>query len=286
MLADGVLSKLPGITYTGEIDFVWRYGASFRNHDVRFSGSESHIRYIRKWFDEFNANTPSNVVLDKTPSNSLRLAWLKTVFPESKVIHLIRDGRAVALSAYREWHGFSPDALDSADFRAMDPLSKIQSLTKRKLRLRHRVRDLRSLAETTAYLKKGLAAYSKVFGVSRSRNTWGPRPPGLATIARDCSALEACAFQWDQCVRRAMVDGAEYGNNYMELRYEDLLDEPFASIDNILEFIEFDRRTVNVPELADCIVGDPESFRVNSDPKDLLLLDRLLEPTLRHLRYK
>ncbi len=35
---------------------------------------------------------------DKTPFNTLRLKWIKRVFPEAKYIHLIRDGRDVVSS--------------------------------------------------------------------------------------------------------------------------------------------------------------------------------------------
>lgn len=36
---------------------------------------------------------------DKTPKNLQRMAWQQTAFPEARFIHIIRDGRDVALSA-------------------------------------------------------------------------------------------------------------------------------------------------------------------------------------------
>ena len=42
--------------------------------------------------------------LEKTPENCLRLPFLEALFPEIKVIHLVRDGRANVHSLMEGWH--------------------------------------------------------------------------------------------------------------------------------------------------------------------------------------
>nr|WP_206749529.1 sulfotransferase [Synechococcus sp. UW106] len=51
-----------------------------------------------------NAKVPQNSILaigDKTPANSFHIPTLKKLFPRCRFIHLLRDGRDVAVSAYR-----------------------------------------------------------------------------------------------------------------------------------------------------------------------------------------
>tara|TARA_R110002049_G_scaffold44333_3_gene129876 strand:+ start:123051 stop:123893 length:843 start_codon:yes stop_codon:yes gene_type:complete len=46
---------------------------------------------------------------DKTPKNLLRMPWLQQVLPEARFIHIIRDGRDVALSWKSVWIGERAD---------------------------------------------------------------------------------------------------------------------------------------------------------------------------------
>lgn len=59
---------------------------------------------LRTWISERMLAGPNrpNVLLfgDKTPAHSFHLHFIKRIFPDAKFIHLIRDGRDVAVSAY------------------------------------------------------------------------------------------------------------------------------------------------------------------------------------------
>jgi omega-hydroxy-beta-dihydromenaquinone-9 sulfotransferase len=41
------------------------------------------------------------VVLNRHPENSLRIHFIKAIFPSARIIHIVRDGRAVVCSNYR-----------------------------------------------------------------------------------------------------------------------------------------------------------------------------------------
>ena len=50
------------------------------------------------------ANAPRESILalgDKTPANSFHIPTLKQLFPRSRFLHILRDGRDVAISAFR-----------------------------------------------------------------------------------------------------------------------------------------------------------------------------------------
>ncbi len=68
---------------------------------------QEFLPLMRSWILNImvrNAKAPQNALLalgDKTPANSFHIPVLKQLFPRSRFIHLLRDGRDVAVSAFR-----------------------------------------------------------------------------------------------------------------------------------------------------------------------------------------
>ena len=68
---------------------------------------QEFLRLMQSWMLKImmrNAKAPQDSILalgDKTPANSFHIPTLKQVFPRSRFIHLLRDGRDVAVSAFR-----------------------------------------------------------------------------------------------------------------------------------------------------------------------------------------
>lgn len=283
LLADRIMSSMPGVGYTGEIDFVWRYGEPFKHHDVRVSGKRSHIQYIRNWFSRFRSSSSAEIIVDKTPSNVLRIPWIKSVFPDAKFIHIIRDGRAVSLSSRDEWAGLSSSSLDSREYRMFPAHKKILHLSRRKLRVGQRIRDIRSALVALGDIPKAVSAYGKIFGANIGRSTWGPRVPGLRDIAMELSVLDACAFQWDFCVRQGRMACGEMENS-IEIRYERLLKRPFEEIERVAEFMGVSSCDSEVQDAVASIDATRSTMPRGSD-EELEYLSRLLHPTLVDLGY-
>jgi hypothetical protein len=100
---------------------------------------------------------------DKTPWFIMRISELSELFPESRFVHLIRDGRDVALS----------------------------------------IREM----------------------------SWGP------------SRMPALAEFWAKRIRTGRTEGARLGDaRYLELRYEDLVEDPARELRRVCAFIELDFR--------------------------------------------
>jgi hypothetical protein len=69
------------------------------------SRSKTYSQFVSILFSEFAKKKGKRLAGEKTPHYVLSLPQLNTLFPRTKIIHLIRDGRDVALSA-RQWeHG-------------------------------------------------------------------------------------------------------------------------------------------------------------------------------------
>ena len=68
---------------------------------------QEFLRMMQSWILNImmrNAKAPRESILalgDKTPANSFHIPTLKQLFPRSRFIHLLRDGRDVAVSAFR-----------------------------------------------------------------------------------------------------------------------------------------------------------------------------------------
>jgi len=80
---------------------------------------QEFFRLMRSWILQImirNAGAPTESILalgDKTPANSFHITTLKRLFPGAQFIHILRDGRDVAVSAFRHRErilGESPQA--------------------------------------------------------------------------------------------------------------------------------------------------------------------------------
>jgi hypothetical protein len=135
--------------------------------------------------------TGKRMVGDKSPLLTPEtIKEIAEIYPEAKVIHIIRDGRDAAVSAVHHSWNFG------------------------KAR------------------KKNAAASSK-----READRQEISKTGESMFAGD--SLEKMAAEWGERVGRTIEDGpALLGNNYAEVRYEDLLERPEEEVRRLLEFLE------------------------------------------------
>tara|TARA_Y100000739_G_scaffold153341_1_gene132303 strand:+ start:99 stop:974 length:876 start_codon:yes stop_codon:yes gene_type:complete len=67
---------------------------------------QEFLRVMRSWILNImvrNTRVPENTIValgDKTPANSFHIPALKQLFPRSRFLHILRDGRDVAVSAF------------------------------------------------------------------------------------------------------------------------------------------------------------------------------------------
>ena len=73
----------------------------------RIAGDRAPIRYVDfvgRLFDEYAARQGKLLAGDKTPGYVRRMAWLHELWPEARLVHIIRDPRDVCLSML-DWSG-------------------------------------------------------------------------------------------------------------------------------------------------------------------------------------
>lgn len=224
-----ILSQHPDLAYIEEPNLIWRYRNAKLHSDYfpEHLATDKIIKYINNRFVEYVNKSGKKRLLEKTPANTMRLAFVRKVLPNSKIIHLIRDGRDVTYSASRKWL-FEEDK------------NKYLPGEKSSLRLlKKQIQKIKQvpLCDFPYYQKEILSAVLYHFG-AKKRIVWGPRFPGIRDYVKVHTVPEVCALQWKASIELVLKDRYKINiNDYFELTYEDLCSSPLKKIKEILDFL-------------------------------------------------
>ena len=221
MLRD-VLVQVPGFgTWPcDEINYIWRHGnRGFATDEFTRSMATPRVKqFVRSKFEQIATRFNLTTVVEKTCANSLRCGFVAEVLPEARFVHIVRDGRDVAVSAAQRWKA---------------PLDLGYIAKKAKF---VPVSDLPYYA--TKYF--GNRIYRLVRGGKRL-STWGPRFTGMQEALANHSLPVACAMQWQACVSRTLADLADIpASQQITLTYEKFTNAPEGAVLEIAEFLKLD----------------------------------------------
>jgi hypothetical protein len=147
---------------------------------------------------------------DRTPHYVSNLDEIHTLYPEAKIIHIIRDGRDVAVSNLHAVWNSSRDRGGPVDLNPED------------------------LERRDAYFK------------DRRKHL----DEGRSIFARQ--RMNQLASSWNDVVRRGREDGEGlFGGNYLEVRYESLLEDPRPELARLFGFLEVGREKGVVERVAE-----------------------------------
>jgi hypothetical protein len=208
-----------------EINYIWRHGnIAFPTDELLPQHAYPEVRrYIRERFEQRSRQLGGRRIVEKTCANVLRVGFIHSVFPEAHIIHLVRDGRAVAESARRRWVA-PPDLRYLAEKLAWVPLTDMPYYGLRYL-----------------YFQAGRLASRT--GAPKS---WGPRYTGQQDIPPGISLIEKCGLQWRACVLAGEAGLHQLPANLgMTVRYENLVRDPVETTQRILSH-------VGVPFATEC----------------------------------
>ena len=209
------LGRSKDVAYWVEPRHVWSYGNWFLPDDLLTRGHarESVKRCIRKRFTRFVQRSQANRLCEKTPSNCLRIPFIREVFPDAKLIILFRDGRAV--------------------FRSTQAMLKTGIGWDR---VRQRLRET-SIWDLPAFADRIPWMWRKLIG--KPLDFWGVRPPGWRVWVREDTPNVIRAKQWAGCVQ-GILDSIEHttDRNVHVTRYEDLMSREDA-VRSLVDFCGF-----------------------------------------------
>jgi hypothetical protein len=210
-----VLGSHPDVALANEPRMVWRYGNDRRSDELRAEHATPRVvDHIHASFAALLRERGATRLVEKTPSNSVRPAFVNAVFPDACFIHITRNGWG-AVPSMRDFWARRAQGYDAKQARKM---------------LR-RAREAR-LSQLPFYARE---LVSRVLnGPASHVRLYGPRLAGLQAIADELGRLEASALQWRTCVDQSSIFGRGLGSDrYFELHLEEL---NAATITQILDF--------------------------------------------------
>jgi hypothetical protein len=143
------------------------------------------------------ARTGKRIVGDKSPQHTANLDEIYEIYPNARVIHIVRDGRDVAVSAVHHWWRL-----------AKGRTGGIFELTPEELEIRDAY-----LEDREGFLASGRSIFTEE-RLGQLARRWSYR---VGKAHRDGTAL--------------------YGERYLEIRYEDLLGDPLTNLRRVFELL-------------------------------------------------
>lgn len=247
---------------------IWKFGNDRKSDLLRPDDARPEvIAHIRREFAKQVREAGASRLLEKTPSNALRVDFVDQVLPDSKILHIIRNGLDSTLSIHSYWN------------RSAQGIKHVE-----KGRLKQRLKEV-SLSRLPYYAMEATRRFAP--GPIRrlvGQNVWGPRIPGLRGLLNDLELIEVCALQWRMCVESACLAGRQLpSDRYLEIRLEDLSPDVMRQIFTFCELEED-------PAVWDLFNEryDPKmaSYRkTEADPEMIAKARRWIDPTMRWLGY-
>lgn len=205
------LGRHPEVAYWEEPRPIWSTGHAWRGDDALAAAdlSPAIARRIDDRFARFLVESGRRRFCEKTPSNCLRLRFIAALYPDARVIHLVRDGRSVVASLL----GMLERPPDSGRIAA-----------------RWRETPWRDLPALVPLFCRDVIGRR----LRGSKSHWGPRPPGWREW-RDLPPATRLARQWRVLVETARRDLEAFpADQRLTVRLEDLAAAPGTWLDRIL----------------------------------------------------
>lgn len=277
---------------TSENRYIWNYGQASLKHDVREASDATPAvaSYIRKFFARASEKS-GRTIIDKTISNTFRVPFLHEVFPESPIIHLIRDGRDNVVSRRIQWFGgtssYRPDSGDPK--RAAGPSSDRLSFVRARLSHLFQMLGRGNLPPGRWWVAALDNAWPFLANLVSGRpRRYGERFAGLADCLAAHGVLVTAGIQWRESVMQARTAGRRLpAQSYLELAYEDLLRDPVPTWERIAEFLEIPVEGPSLDYMRKTLRPHNEGkWRGALTSDELARLEPHIRPTLEFLGYR
>lgn len=252
-----------------DVNYIWREGNESCPDDelsVERVTPELRSRIRSALYAQagLSVTAGNHIFLEKSVPNALRVPFVNAIFPEALFIHLVRDGRQVVESAYRNWRK-GPDASYL--------LQKIRSF------------PLRDWSYGIWYARNAAMRLLSWKG-GTSRATWGPRYRGIDMDVANLPLIQVVARQWSRCVEQSLrgLEPIPPARRF-EIRYEELTsdEERIAQLARFIGLPDVDRVVMKLKSTLEPSV-DGWAGRLNEEERELAMLE--MGETLRALRYE
>lgn len=277
LLADTLADNIDAC-YLNEINDFWKQVSPFLKTDFipeKYAKTKKAIRLKEKLYKKCD----EEVIIEKTAANSIRIPFLKGLFPDALFIHILRDGREVAISARKKYYG---------DIRKVTQDSEDNISTQTRIKhLKNQVFNKFKYAFNPLYYLSNFRRFTYMILKElklKKYTPWGIHYPGYSYLFKHLSPLEIAADQWQYSVlqiKNYFSEGVD--KNYYELKYEDLVSNTDKEIKNLIEFLKIENPKLLKNNIDTKIYN--EQYQ-NLEDGEKIILNRRLKFTLSSLGYK
>ncbi|MCC6680126.1 MAG: sulfotransferase [Phycisphaeraceae bacterium] len=263
-----VLSCHPDLHLVDEPRMIWRYGNDRKSDLLKPEDARPKvIAYIRNTFKRHLTKAGKPRLLEKTPSNALRLPFVERVLPSARIVHIMRNGLDSVLSIESFWRRSAHGLRNVAPGRFCQRLKELS--------MRRAPYYASELFRRTAPLP-----LRTLIGV----NPWGPRIPGINQMTREMDLLEICCLQWRMCVELSCQFGRTLPpDRYFECRLEDMSPQ---LMERIFRFCQLPESNAVQSFFQSRFQPDvPSARKRTADPAKVQQVLRWIEPTMKWLGY-
>ena len=258
-LLSQVFQAHPDLYLATEPRILWKFGNDGKSDALRPADARPEVvTHIRRELARRVRDAGRSRLVEKTPSNSLRVGFVDRVLPDAVFIHVMRAGAESVLSIRSFW-----------DRHATGLPSNFLWMRLKEMRLRQAPHYARE------FLRRALG---KLTPGAVGPAVWGPRPPGIDQMRRDLDLLEVCAWQWRMCVEHACREGRRLPQDrYTECRLEDVGEEMFERLARFCGLPPSPEMTGKFREVFDA--SQPTRRTRAADDEELAYVRSLIEPT-------
>ncbi|MEM1153474.1 MAG: sulfotransferase [Pseudomonadota bacterium] len=272
-----ILSADPRIQNAFESRYIWNFGQKDISIDCRqpVETNGKIAKYIRKKLFKI-AGPSTQVLIDKTPGNALRIPFVLSVFPNAKVVNIIRDGRASVLSRVELWD-------QPSGVRPSRILQRIVARSGHLVRLVLRGNIPLDRLPTALWDQ-----FSRLSGEHSKRSLRLGERIGVHDFPAGVDdPLVYRALQWQEVVSTSLRDGRILGDDsYLEIRYEDFVFETDRCIKSIFDFLSLDDPECCIRFADSEVVAKKDQNRLGSlDKNDEDVIEDIVGTTLKELGY-
>lgn len=211
----------PAVATWHEPRSVWRCADPGRSDDEsdESDATEEVVRYVRKRFLKYQSQHGGRQIMEKTPSNVLRVPFVHRIFPEAKYLYVTRNALSCISSAELKWQTKKTKTWSNLRRSLTDaPLSQIH------------------------YYAGAFLSHMVVRKLVKSKRVLvsGPRYKGMDRDLKEQGPLRVIARQWARGNRKAREDLAKLGNvtSVCTFRYEDLIQDPASVLSRLYRHCE------------------------------------------------
>ena len=197
-----------------DINYIWNIGNENSENDLfpPLQGGQKSIKKISNFVSKYFKK--NNILVEKTVSNTIRVPYVLSIFPNAKFIFLYRHGLDVIESVDRQWE------------------KKVEKNYIFKKLMHVPVKQL---------LTYGLKYFKRNLDKKTTDYFWGVKTPNLINDLNTLPRIEAIANQWDFCVSKMLQDSKLIDDqNIINVFYEDFVKDPKKAVKNIISKFKLD----------------------------------------------